>query len=140
MPMLWSALVAEDISMHRPIMIALVGLSSALASVPASAQVPGSWHVTGDIDGKNFVLDCKFTPNGAQFGGICIGGEKGNAGAKPYKLTRGVISGRQIQWTYQTHVVFMSVDINFVGTVANDRITGTTSAAGRTGTFSAIKF
>ncbi|HEX7856145.1 MAG TPA: hypothetical protein VF503_20890 [Sphingobium sp.] len=120
----------------------LVAIALAAISSPALADIGGAWHVTGEISGRNFVVDCRFDPKGTQFGGQCIslstGDDKVKAG-KSYKLTKGAVSGDQILWTYQTTVLFMGVDINYAGTLKGDHINGTISAGGRKGNFSAIR-
>jgi hypothetical protein len=124
----------------------LIGLGAtvlALAvSAPAHAEIGGSWLVKGDVAGKAFVLDCRFEPRGPQFGGVCVeaaGSDANVKAGKVHKLTQGSLNGNQVHWAYQVSVMFMSVDIGFAGMLAGDRIGGTTSAAGRKGTFTAIR-
>lgn len=114
---------------------------AALAS-PASADVGGAWRVTGEISGRNFAVDCRFDARGSQLGGECVSLSTGEAKVKPgkiYRLKKGSVSGNQVQWSYPTTVLFMSVDINYSGTINGDRMTGTISAAGRKGSFNATR-
>lgn len=116
--------------------------SIALVSSSAMAQVAGPWHVTGDVNGKAFAVDCRFAPDGAQFGGVCVDAATGDAKVKAgnaHKLTQGTLTGNQVRWTYQTSVLFMSVDIAFAGTLEGDRMTGAITAAGRKGAFTAVR-
>ncbi|MFT3964418.1 MAG: hypothetical protein QM690_00865 [Sphingobium sp.] len=131
----------------RPFRRTLTGLlllpPIALLPSPAFAGIGGGWHVTGEIAGRKFTADCRFDPQGtAQFGGECIAlstGEETVKAGKSYKLTQGSVSGNQVRWGYPTKVMFLSVDIQYAGTLSGDRINGTISAAGRKGTFAAVR-
>jgi hypothetical protein len=113
----------------------------ALLVAPATAQVAGAWHVTGNVSGHGFVLDCHFEPLNAAFGGNCIetGGDNHVKAGKVHKLTQGSITGQQIHWAYPVSVMFMSFDIDFTGTLAGNGISGVVSASGRKGKFSAVR-
>jgi hypothetical protein len=113
-----------------------------LIPVPAMAQAGGAWRVTGDISGKAFTLDCQFDAQGPKLGGVCVDVSTGESKAKPGKshvLSQGSVQGQDVRWAYSTKVMMMSVEIAFVGKVNGARMTGTVSAKGRQGTFSAIK-
>lgn len=128
--------------MRYSIVSALVMLSAAFAAAPAHAEVAGPWHVSGDVSGKPFALDCRFEPHGAQFGGVCIAAATGDDRVKPgkaYKLTQGVVNGNQVRWAYETSVLFMSIDVAYAGTLSGNRINGTITAAGRKGAFVAVR-
>lgn len=113
-----------------------------LSSSPASAEVAGTWRVSGEISGRAFVTDCRFEPRGSQFGGVCVDAATGDAkvkAGKAHTLTKGNVSGNQVGWTYQTSVMFMPIDIDFAGTQKGNTIDGTISAKGRTGHFTAVR-
>lgn len=114
----------------------------ALASAPAMAEVGGTWHVTGDVDGKPFVIDCKFEPAGSQFGGACVdvaSADGKTKGGKVHTLSKGSFNANQVQWTYPVKVMMMSIDIDFAGTMNQNRLAGTVTAKGRKGSFTAIR-
>lgn len=122
--------------------LALPAAAMFFAPVSAMAEVAGTWHLTGDIDGKAFAVDCSFAPTGSQIGGQCVDVSTGQAKAKPgkvHKLTRGSIQGNEVRWTYPTKVLVMSVDIDFAGSIAGDHMSGTITAKGRQGRFSAVR-
>jgi len=117
-------------------------LLSAPAAAQANAQAGGKWRVSGNISGKAFVVDCAFNERGPRLGGVCVDVTTGESKAKPGKshaLTAGEVRGRDVRWTYQTKVMFMSIDIVFTGELDGTRMNGTVSAKGREGTFSAIR-
>lgn len=120
-----------------------IGLLASALLLPTSAmaQATGTWRVTGDISGKAFTVDCQFTEKSGQLGGACTdisSGDKGKPG-KTHVLTQGSVRGQDIDWTYSTKVMIMSVDIRFAGKLSGPRITGTVSAKGRQGIFSATR-
>ncbi|MCJ2188692.1 hypothetical protein [Novosphingobium beihaiensis] len=121
--------------------LALAAAAACLLTPAASmAQVSGPWRVSGDIDGKNFVLDCQFVPNGTQLGGVCTDvatGDSKKSKLKKHKLSSGSVKGSAVAWSYPVKVMFLSVDINFAGTLNGNRMTGTISAKGREGHFTA---
>jgi hypothetical protein len=120
----------------------LVLLSMLLGAAPAAAQVAGAWHVNGKIDDRAFALDCRFDPNDSGFGGVCIETPAGSAATHPGKqhiLTSGSVAGNQIGWTYQASFMLMSFSVNFAGTMSGDSITGTVTASGHSGPFTATR-
>lgn len=121
---------------------AISGLVLALAcAAPAMADAGGAWHVTGEISGNKFALDCKFTAQGTELAGECTGAPDGNPKyvGKIYKLAKGSATGDQVSWSYPTSYMFMSFNVNYIGTLSGDRIAGTVDAAGRSGEFSAAR-
>ena len=113
-----------------------------LAAAPAAAQIAGDWHVNGKIDDRMFVLNCQFQPNDSGFGGICVeapGGSAGTHAGKQHILTKGSVAGNQIGWSYPTSFMLMSFNVNFAGTMAGDSITGTVTASGHSGPFTATR-
>lgn len=119
----------------------LLCAAGALIAGPARAEVAGNWRVSGDISGRAFVVDCHFAPKGHDFGGTCVDTATGDAkvAGKTHVLTQGSATGNAVRWTYPTKVLFMSIDIDFAGTMAGNRIVGNVSAKGRKGTFSAVR-
>ncbi len=105
-------------------------------------KIGGAWHVTGEVIGHAFVLDCHFEPAGNQFGGACVeaGGNDSHVKlGKVHKLSEGSVSGQQVRWAYPVTVMLMSIDIRFGGKLDGNIITGDTSAAGRKGSFKAVR-
>lgn len=119
----------------------VLGLTaSARAADPAA--VPGSWHVTGDIAGRSFALDCRFEPGSGAFGGICTETASSDARGSPgkvHRLNSGTLSGTRITWSYPVTVMLMHIGIGFDGRIEGNRIVGITSAAGRKGSFQATR-
>lgn len=121
--------------------IALLCAMTAMTAVPAQADVVGNWRVSGDIAGRAFIVDCRFVPNGHDFGGTCIDAATGDksVSGKTHVLSKGTTAGTAVRWSYPTKVFFLSIDINFAGTISGNRIAGTVSAKGNQGTFTAIR-
>lgn len=112
------------------------------SALPAAAQVAGPWRVTGDIAGHGFVLDCRFEPHDARFGGICVetGGSDSHVKAgKIHTLSQGSFSDRHVGWAYPVSVMFLSFDITFTGTLDGNTISGVVSGSGRKGKFTAAR-
>ncbi|MDE2405225.1 MAG: hypothetical protein KGM17_11225 [Sphingomonadales bacterium] len=106
-----------------------------LLAAPAHAEaLAGPWRVTGAILGHAFALDCRFSGSG----GTCTetGTAEGKAG-KVHALTSASQSGNRVTWSYPASAFLMKFDMTFTGTLAGDAITGTATAAGRKGTFTA---
>ncbi len=117
--------------------------SAVLLPTSADAQAAGKWRVTGEISGKAFAVDCQFGEKGGRLAGACIDVSSEEGKTKPGKshvLTRGMVQGQAISWTYSTKVMIMSVDIDFAGKLDGSHMSGTVSAKGREGTFSATRF
>lgn len=109
---------------------------------PAMAQAAGNWRVSGDIDGKSFVVTCRFDQRGAQMGGACTDVSTGTGKARQGKihaLSQGSVQGKELRWSYPVKVMLMSVDIDFTGTLMGTGMIGTVTAKGRRGTFSAVR-
>lgn len=102
-----------------------------LATSSAQAEANGAWRVNGAIAGRTFVLDCQF--DGAS--GTCIDTDS----KKAHPLASLSATGDQVAWSFKTKVAIMSVTLSFAGRVAGNRITGTMRAAGRSGTFNAVR-
>jgi hypothetical protein len=114
---------------------AAFAVPGAAQAAPAASPALGDWHVTGDVSGHAFALDCHFAPAGAGFGGTCA-----KAGAdKVLRLNSGSVAGDKVTWSYPVTRMLMTFDMTFAGHLAGGRITGTASAAGRSGTFVATR-
>jgi hypothetical protein len=116
--------------------------SAVLLPTSANAQAAGKWRVTGEISGKAFTVDCQFGEQGGRLAGTCIDVSSEEGKTKPGKshvLTKGMVQGQTVSWTYATKVMIMSVDINFAGNLDGSHMRGTVSAKGREGTFSATR-
>ncbi|MDE2302605.1 MAG: hypothetical protein KGK11_08610 [Sphingomonadales bacterium] len=123
--------------MRRLGLIATFGL---LAAAPSGAG--GPWHVTGDVAGHGFVLDCTFSQSGAQLAGACIEAGGSDSHVKPgkvHKLSEGSVAGSAVRWAYPVSVMLLPIDIRFTGTASGDHMTGTVTAAGRKGSFTAVR-
>ena len=121
---------------------ALLAVPFFLFPAGALAQAAGKWHVTGEIDGKAFAVDCDFQTHGNSLDGQCVDISTGDAKAKPgkvHRLTEGSVQGREVKWTYQTKVLMMAIDIDFAGAVQEERMSGSITAKGRKGKFSAVR-
>lgn len=117
-------------------------LSGLVLASPAGAQVAGAWRVTGTLADRAFAIDCRFEPKGAQFGGVCVDAATGEAGAKAGKshaLSEGAVAGSQVRWTYPASFLLAKFDVRYTGKLEGDRITGTVSASGRKGEFTAVR-
>ena len=111
-----------------------------LVATPAHAdQLAGNWRVSGAVIGHAFVLDCSFASAG---GGTCTetgtGDKLGHAG-KVHVLTRTTLTGNHAGWSYPVSVFLMHFEMTFTGTLTGNQISGAASAAGRQGTFTAIR-
>ena len=107
--------------------VALLMLGSAV-----QADAPGAWRVNGAISGRTFTLDCRLI----QGSGLCT---DASAGGKSQPLTSLSEAGNRVNWSFKTRVAFLSITLAFAGQVAGDRMSGTMSAAGRSGTFTAVR-
>jgi hypothetical protein len=129
--------------MSRCALLMTLAASALVAfSATASAQAVGAWRVSGDISGRQFIVECKFDPQTGGFGGTCVDAATGEASAKPgkaHQLSMGAFDGKQIRWVYSASMMFMPMDVAYVGTLEGNRINGTVSAAGRKGNFTASR-
>ena len=108
-------------------------LMSVLA-IPASleAEAANIWRVNGAISGRTFVLDCHLE----QSSGVCA---DATPGGKSHPLASLAAAGNQMSWSFKTRYLFMNISLSFNGRVTGDRMSGTMSAAGRSGTFTAVR-
>lgn len=109
----------------------LGAVALALSASSAQAEANGAWRVNGAIAGRTFVLDCQF--NGT--GGVCVDTDSKRSNT----LTSLSATGDQVAWSFKTRVAIMSVTLSFTGRVAGNRMNGTMRAAGRAGTFTAVR-
>ncbi|MEO8927762.1 MAG: hypothetical protein ABI306_11430 [Caulobacteraceae bacterium] len=117
--------------------VAMAGVASA-----ASAEVSGRWRVAGKVSSFAFTLTCDFRRDGDRLGGVCVDAStnnpKVNAG-KSHVLTAGSITGDKISWTYRSSFLFSKFDVTFKGIQTGNRMSGTISAQGHDGTFTAAR-
>ncbi len=104
-----------------------------LFATQASAEVAGAWRVEGAISGRTFQLDCRF--EGA--GGTCV--DVASGGKRSHRVTSLAATGDQVAWSFATKVMLMNVTMNFSGRASGDRMNGSVRAAGRTGSFTAVR-
>jgi hypothetical protein len=127
----------------KAVLPGLVLTSVMLLAAPATAQMAGPWKVSGDIAGRAFVVDCRFEPRGAEFGGVCVEAASGDPklvhAGKSHPVTKATVSGEQVSWSYPASFMLAKFDVSFSGALAGDRIAGKVSAAGRTGAFTAVR-
>jgi hypothetical protein len=100
----------------------------------------GRWAVAGNVEGKNFTLDCRFVQAGQNLSGECIDGPTGDAkveGGRSHTLLEGQVAGDGVTWTYQSSYLFVKFDVKYAGVREGDHMSGTISAAGKAGTFTA---
>ena len=120
---------------------ALLFINALCLSCPAMAQeAAGHWAVAGNVDGKNFTLDCHFDQVDHNLTGACIDGPTGDSkveGGRSHALTEGQATGTNISWTYQTSYLLFKFDVKYAGVRDGDHISGSIAAAGKTGTFTA---
>ena len=104
-----------------------------LFSLPTAvhAQSAGLWRVNGAISGRTFALNCRI-----EQGGACVDAAPGGK-SKP--LASLAASGNDLQWSFKTRVVLLSVTLAFHGRVQGGQMSGTVTAAGRNGTFTATR-
>jgi hypothetical protein len=110
---------------------------------PAMAEgAAGHWAVAGNVDGKDFTLDCSFQQSGQNLTGACIDGPTGDAkvpGGRSHILLESQAMGNDISWTYETSYLFLKFNVKYTGIQDGDHMIGTISAAGKTGKFTATR-
>ena len=119
--------------------LAMAAMLAALAAPglagAADDAVAGAWKVNGHVDGKDFVVTCKFERHGEGVGGACF---DGGTNLK-HAVTKGVASGDEAKWTYVSHFGLIGFDVNYAGRLSGGAMRGTVSAAGHNGTFTATR-
>jgi len=110
----------------------LIALALLPMATAVQADAGNTWRVNGGISGRTFVLDCKLV----QGTGSCVDAAPGGK-AKP--LTSLSTSGDRASWSFQTRHLFINITLAFSGRITGDRMSGTISAAGRSGTFTAVR-
>jgi len=116
-------------------------LSALLLASPAMAGIFGLWRVQGKLSGVAFVLDCHFIPEDPGIGGTCTGAPNGDPkyAGKVYKLKQGAAEGNQVSWSYPSHFMFLDFQVVYKGTLGGGQMSGTVTAAGRKGDFTATR-
>jgi hypothetical protein len=107
----------------------LLGSSAA----PVHAQANGAWRIDGSIAGRTFLLDCEFKGPSS----VCVDAQ--SEGKRSHALTSFTTSGDQIAWSFKTKVGVLKITLDFAGQMAAGRMSGTTRAAGRTGSFTGVR-
>lgn len=103
-----------------------------LASPVAQAQSAGAWNVSGAISGRSFELECRLE----QPGGVCIDASNKS---RVHALTSLSVDGGEARWGFTTKVLIAKIAMRFDGRIEGKRMTGKVTAAGRTGTFTAVR-
>lgn len=123
--------------------LALIANAAPALANTAGVDTAGGWHVTGDVAGHPFALDCRFDPGTPHFGGACTdrstSADAPVKAGKVYALSAGQVSGNAVSWSYPVKVFLMSMTITYAGTVAGDHMAGTVSIAGKSGKFTALR-
>ena len=107
--------------------LALVAIGSG-----AQAETASLWRVNGAVSGRTFTLDCQLVRGG----GTCT---DATPGGKTHPLASFADANGQVNWSFKTRVALISVTLAFSGRVSGDRMNGTMTAAGRSGTFTAMR-
>ena len=117
----------------------LVPIAALCMLDPALADdTGGRWAVEGNVDGKNFTLDCRFEQVGQSLSGTCTDGPTGDAkveGGRSHALLEGRAVGEGVNWTYESSYLFIKFNVQYAGVREGAHMSGTVSAAGKTGTF-----
>ena len=90
------------------------------------------WRVNGAISGRIFTLNCVLEEST----GVCTDASPGGH-SHPLASLSG--SGNRLAWSFKTRVAFLTVTLAFAGLVAGEHMSGTMTAAGRSGTFTAVR-
>ncbi|MFA7603165.1 MAG: hypothetical protein WCY29_09170 [Novosphingobium sp.] len=113
--------------------MALLAADAAANAQPVNTQSVDSWRVDGAISGRKFALDCRFE----QAAGVCVDAE--SRGKRSHPLLSLSSSASQKRWSFKTRVALLSITLAFDGRVDGDRMSGVVTAAGRTGSFTAVR-
>jgi hypothetical protein len=98
--------------------------------------------VSGKLASFAFTLNCEFKPDGARLGGVCVDASTNDpkvASGKSHPLTAGSVDGDKVSWTYQSSFLLTKFDVTFKGVQTGDRISGTLTAQGHDGAFTASR-
>lgn len=81
---------------------------------------------------------------GPRLSGQCVdrltGGRSPIKPGTVHRLTTGNVVGNRVQWSYKVGLGKMSIDVNYAGELARNRMTGTVSLTGMgRGNFTALK-
>lgn len=118
-------------------MKALALATMLLLVTPAlAADGAGLWIVDGNVDHKAFTLYCTFTQAGEKLTGAC---RDNTPNGKIHPLTAGTVNGDQITFTYQSNFLITRFDAVFEGRISGAAMSGKATAAGRVGTFTAMR-
>jgi hypothetical protein len=108
---------------------------------PALADdAAGRWALAGNLDGKNFALDCRFVQERQVLSGACVDDPHSDAPIKgSHVLRRGHATGKDVSWTYELSFLLIRFEVDYVGVRQGEHMSGTIGAAGRRGTFTASR-
>lgn len=119
----------------RALAMAAVLALAVPACAAAEDSIAGAWKIDGHVDGKDFVINCRFDPHGQSFGGACLD----NSPDPKRTLTSGIVNGDQVKWTYQSHKGIFTFTVTYAGKFTGKTMSGTVGAVGHTGTFTGIR-
>jgi hypothetical protein len=123
-------------------LISFAVLASTLIASSANADVSGPWRVSGKLASFAFTLNCDFKPDGAALGGVCVDASTNDpkvASGKSHPLTAGNVDGDKVSWTYQSSFLLTKFNVTFKGVQSGDRMSGTMTAQGHDGAFTASR-
>ena len=127
----------------KPVLLAVLGSALIASGLSASAgQAGGAWRVSGKVSSFAFTLDCDFKPAGERLGGVCVDASTNSAkvrAGKSHLLTTGSVHGDAVSWTYRSSFLLSKFDVTYSGKIAGDRMSGSLSAQGHEGSFTAVR-
>jgi hypothetical protein len=114
------------------VLVSPIAVALLISPAHLQAESANSWRVNGSISGRTFVLDCLLE----QGTGTCT---DVSAGGKSKPLTSLTRLGDRTSWSFQTRHLFLNITLAFSGRVSGEHMNGTMSAAGRSGSFAAVR-
>jgi hypothetical protein len=113
----------------------------ALASPAAARQAPvegasGLWAIDGNIEGHAFKLYCHLQQDGVLVSGVC---RDDTPTGKAHRLASGTLVGDAVSFTFKRNYLLLKLTAGFKGTLSGSTITGTATAAGYSGPFTAVR-
>lgn len=99
---------------------ALLLLSTFLPTTAADGSVNGPWHVHASIAGNESDQDCTFTQSGRELTGTCVS-------ASGKVQISGKVEENKVSWSFQSEYNGTPLTVNYSGTLASGKITGTVS-------------
>ena len=108
----------------------------------ATTGAAGRWVVSGKVGPFAFTLNCRFEETGATLTGACIDGATSDArvkGGRRHDLTRGAVTGDHVSFSYQSSFMLSRFNVDYVGVMQGDHMSGTVVANGQSGAFTAAR-